>query len=439
MKNNEFNDKKIHRTWSSIVSRYKKGEVDVLSDWLNNYEVFKEWALNNGYDDSKIIKRINKSDSYNPENCEVSIKIGSRENLKEYHQWKRVVNQENICDEWKKDFTAFLKWCNEQPKEKGFVLLRIDKDEIFSPENCVFDEPLDVHGKYHKLHEIYNNMKSRCEVPSTNRYERYGGRGIKVCKEWKNFYMFKKWSLENGYKDGLSIERIDVDGNYEPNNCEWIPLKQQHENKSNTVRINFKGKEMTLNELSELTGISRTTLYGRHKSGLKDEELLYSTITKVFINGSLKTFSELEKETGINADLLRTRYRSGIRGEELLSEPQVKEIHVVDIRGKKYSLGEAAEEFNLLYSTVSGRYLRGIRGEDLIKPVEKTDTSREVAKYEVRGELLSLTEISKKYNIKRVTLVKRAEKGLKGEELIASVNKTKQEASNNRKNLNRNN
>ena len=79
-----------------------------------------------------------------------------------------------------------------------------------------------------RLYSIWNGMKTRCYKTYHNNYSNYGGRGIKICQEWlDDFEVFEKWALSNGYSDSLSIDRIDNDGNYEPNNCRWIPWEQQ--------------------------------------------------------------------------------------------------------------------------------------------------------------------------------------------------------------------
>lgn len=83
----------------------------------------------------------------------------------------------------------------------------------------------------HRLHTIWTHMKQRCYNENADNYERYGGRGISVCEEWKNDYpTFYKWALSNGYADNLTIDRIDVDGNYEPDNCRWANNETQQLN-----------------------------------------------------------------------------------------------------------------------------------------------------------------------------------------------------------------
>lgn len=100
-----------------------------------------------------------------------------------------------------------------------------------------------------RIYREWANMKRRCYTPSIKSYKDYGGRGITVCNEWKeSFESFMKWALNNGYADNLTIERKDTNGNYCPENCEWIPLNQQQKNRRNCRLINYNGQTMTLTE-----------------------------------------------------------------------------------------------------------------------------------------------------------------------------------------------
>lgn len=85
-------------------------------------------------------------------------------------------------------------------------------------------------GSRTRLSRIWRGMLNRCRNPKAVRFKDYGGRGIVVCNEWLSFVSFRDWALANGYRDDLSIERMDNDGNYEPTNCTWIPLSEQWRN-----------------------------------------------------------------------------------------------------------------------------------------------------------------------------------------------------------------
>ena len=115
-----------------------------------------------------------------------------------------------------------------------------------------------------RLAGIYNAMLQRCYNINNSGYQMYGGRGISVCEEWlndpKSFY---DWCLLNGYGDGLSIDRIDNNGNYSPENCRWVDFYTQANNTRKNVYIEFKGEVHTIKEWSRITGIKYNTLYSR--------------------------------------------------------------------------------------------------------------------------------------------------------------------------------
>ena len=119
-------------------------------------------------------------------------------------------------------------------------------------------------GKGTKLYEVWYSMRRRCNKVNSNAYKYYGGRGIKVCKEWNdNYSNFEKWARDNGYKEGLTIDRIDVNGNYDPSNCRWVSMKVQANNQRNTLKIEYRGVKKTLHEWASVLGIKAPTLYYR--------------------------------------------------------------------------------------------------------------------------------------------------------------------------------
>lgn len=185
---------------------------------------------------------------------------------------------------------------------------------------CLVKENSRKQGKRNKTHGLsktllyktHQSMLQRCYKDYNENYPNYGGRGIEVCEEWHEFEEFKKWSVDNGYEEGLSIERIDVDGNYEPSNCKWISVKEQQRNKRNNRLITFNGETKTLVEWSEITGIKRSTISARlDRYGMTPEEALtikggYGKtrttyeVTNVLTNETVKIHSKKELDKFVN-------------------------------------------------------------------------------------------------------------------------------------------
>lgn len=117
-----------------------------------------------------------------------------------------------------------------------------------------------------RIYRIWKSMRVRCNNPKHKSYKNYGGRGIKICPEWNDFQTFYEWSMLHGYEDNLTIDRIDVNGNYEPKNCRWITKYDQNLNRRNTVTLLYQGKNYTPTELSNVMGISVYTIYDAHKN-----------------------------------------------------------------------------------------------------------------------------------------------------------------------------
>lgn len=141
-----------------------------------------------------------------------------------------------------------------------------------------------VHGKSKtRIYRIYQHMVERCFSKSDKRYLEYGGRGITICAEWLSehgFEHFYKWSVHNGYSDNLTIDRKDVNGNYEPLNCRWVSMKIQQNNRRNNHLITFQGVTKTLSQWSEVTGIKSLTILHRINSGWNTEKALFTPVRK---------------------------------------------------------------------------------------------------------------------------------------------------------------
>jgi hypothetical protein len=134
-----------------------------------------------------------------------------------------------------------------------------------------------VHGlSKHPLYIKWLSIKNRCYIKSNKEYKNYGGRGISVCDEWKNnFKNFYDWSVNNGYKQSLTIDRIDVNRNYEPSNCRYIKISEQHNNKTNSFYVTFNGDKKTIAEWSKISGVSQSKIRRRLLKGIDIQSAIF--------------------------------------------------------------------------------------------------------------------------------------------------------------------
>ena len=138
--------------------------------------------------------------------------------------------------------------CGEKILKTSFALRTSNNNQC---KKCANNQIALKNKKYElysiRLRKIYTNMKSRCYNPNVKSYHLYGERGIKVCDEWLHSYItFQNWAVKNGYKEDLTIDRIDNNGNYEPNNCRWVDRRVQANNRKSNFYITFNNKTDTL-------------------------------------------------------------------------------------------------------------------------------------------------------------------------------------------------
>jgi hypothetical protein len=180
------------------------------------------------------------------------------------------------------------------------------------------------HGEHFKrLYKIWLGMKARCYNKNETAYPDYGGRGITICDEWKNdFASFYCWSLNNNYQSNLTIDRINNNGIYEPNNCRWSTKKEQNRNTRANRIVEHNGILKTVAQLAEESGILDKTLYFRLDQGYQVDELLRDPNDRpkqeILIENKSYTREEIASIAGITLGAVRYRLLNGVTGKDLL-------------------------------------------------------------------------------------------------------------------------
>lgn len=132
-----------------------------------------------------------------------------------------------------------------------------------------------------RVYRIWCKMKERCNNSNSINYKNYGGKGICLCKEWnESFIAFYNWSIQNGYQDNLSIDRIDSDKNYEPNNCRWASRITQNNNTNRNHLVSYNGETHTISQWCKKLKLPYSTLYGRIRKGWKADRIFNKNLER---------------------------------------------------------------------------------------------------------------------------------------------------------------
>ena len=178
-----------------------------------------------------------------------------------------------------------------------------------------------------RLYHIWENMKKRCKNKNDHHYHNYGGRGITVCQEWNNsFCAFRLWALSNGYSNDLTIDRIDVNGNYEPLNCRWITQQEQSKNLRKNIRLTYNGKTQIISDWARYLNIDVHTIGYRHRQGWSDKECLFGKKThkdkknSVYLTyqGETLNIYQWAKKLNVRYKTVLVRHERGWSDEECL-------------------------------------------------------------------------------------------------------------------------
>ena len=197
---------------------------------------------------------------------------------------------------------------------------------------CAIIEASTKHGMHGtRLYGIYRAMINRCYNKNLVQYHDYGARGIYVCDEWRGengFINFMNWALANGYTDELTIDRKDNNGPYSPDNCRWVTMVIQANNRRSNVYVEYNGESHTISEWSMITGLNRDLIYDRlYKQNWDVDKALYTPVSSdrmpnyITYYGTTMNYSDWEKARGFSSGTISHRLKRGMSIQEALNTP----------------------------------------------------------------------------------------------------------------------
>ena len=220
-----------------------------------------------------------------------------------------------------------------------------------------------------RLRSIYNGMRLRCYNKNSVNYKYYGGKGVTICDEWLlSFENFFDWAINNGYNENLTIDRIDSEKEYSPDNCKWSTKKEQAYNRSMSVKLTLNGRTMYMTEWAEELGIDKKTLSWRYRNGWSDEEILSNKKDIILTyNGESKNLLEWSKKTGIKKSTLWDRYNRGWEVKDILTKNSRDREIKLTYNNEQKTISEWAQILNVPKSRLNNRYSRGWTDEEIIE------------------------------------------------------------------------
>ena len=204
---------------------------------------------------------------------------------KKFNRWNVLSRADDYIDSSGRVYHTWLCQCS---CEKQTLRVVLGKNLLRGTSNscgCLAAEAASKNFSTHKmsntrLYGIWSNMRKRCLNQNDSAYKNYGGRGISICSEWEDFACFMEWALTHGYNDTLTIDRIDNNKGYAPENCRWVNYKTQANNTRNNVNITIDGVTHTASEWGDITGVPSYEILFRMHHGWSPERAVKTPLMK---------------------------------------------------------------------------------------------------------------------------------------------------------------
>ena len=256
-----------------------------------------------------------------------------------------------------------------------------------------------VHSSRNRLYAVWNSMCKRCNNPNHKSYQYYGGKGITVCEEWLSYDNFYEWAYENGYnplalKGECTIDRINTNKGYAPENCRWVDMKTQNNNSTNNVLVD---NEVTLSEYLRDHNISYNSACVRE---LRNSGRLHKRRSKMMVEG--KSLLDISLHTDTPYGTLVDRYKRGARTlKDLLKpvdirhRPNVKPSNTVYIEGMTYQ--QISDKYHIPVPTLRNRYRYGYHTVEELVSIPYRESKGRPIKIKIAGK--SLRQLSEESGI----------------------------------------
>lgn len=242
---------------------------------------------------------------------------------------------------------------------------------------------------------VYYGIKRRTKDKT---HTRYGGRGIKMCKDWLDDpYKFIYWSMLNGYRPNLQCDRIDNDGNYEPNNCRWVSSKVNNNNKSNNNVITYNNKSLTLSEWEVETGINQNTILYRLKRGWSIDDTLTKSIDDfknyITYKGETRSVSEWAKVLNVSYSTLTSRLSRGWTLDKAFASTKLDNSEIIKYKNIKTTVAKLSKLLDIPKSTIRTGLDNGYDIHDIVNGRSKFNTIK------IKDKWYDKRKVSKMLNI----------------------------------------
>lgn len=225
------------------------------------------------------------------------------------------------------------------------------------------------------LYEVWISMKQRCCNKKNKAYFNYGGRGIYICEEWLHDYgNFYNWAIANGYKKGLSLDRVDNNGPYSPENCRWATRYIQNNNKNSNHLISYKNKNYTMREFADAFNLTYSCVKQRVKSNWDPDKIANTPTIKdrnryITFNNETLSVNDWAKRLGISASTLWSRIQKNDKPLETILLIKNVKGHLITYKNETKSISQWCKIFKTTKGTVSHKLAAGMTPEEIFENI----------------------------------------------------------------------